>query len=204
LNGVLGHNKISLVTVEDKYYLRPTKKSREKMSALSENPTTVNFLSPLNFAFRIKRAPNINFFTQEITLPGILLPGTNYPNPFTNIPEPGDHLEYSDLSMSFKVNEDLSNYMEIHNWMRALGFPKEWAEYEAIQRKTKYSGEGIRSDISVMVLGSKVNPVCEFVFQDAFPVFLGGFVLSSAAGGIEYVTSSATFKYVKYEINFIV
>ncbi len=62
------------------------------MSALSNNPTSLNFLSPLNFNFRLKRPPNLNFFIQKVNLPGISFPSPNETNPFVNIPVAGDHL----------------------------------------------------------------------------------------------------------------
>ena len=39
------------------------------MSALDSNPANKNFLSPLNFSFRIKKAPYTNFFIQKVNVP---------------------------------------------------------------------------------------------------------------------------------------
>ena len=36
----------------------------------------------------------------------------------------GDTLDFEDLEITFLVNEDLSNYREIHDWMIGIGFPK--------------------------------------------------------------------------------
>ena len=38
---------------------------------------------------------------------------------FVPIPVEGN-IQYQDLSIEFIVDEDLRNYMELHNWMRAL------------------------------------------------------------------------------------
>ena len=87
------------------------------MAALENTPTNPNFLSPLNFKFSIKRAPHINFFTQKISIPSLNLPSYNSPNPFVKIPEPGEHIDYGDLELTFRVDENLKNYLEIHNWI---------------------------------------------------------------------------------------
>ena len=85
------------------------------MSAIDGTPTNKNFLSPLNFRFQIKRAPHINFFIQQVNIPGIGVPEVQTPNPMVQIPYPGEHLTYDTLSITFAVDEDLHNYMELHN-----------------------------------------------------------------------------------------
>ena len=81
------------------------------MSAiLDQTPSNRNFLSPLNFKFTIKKAPHVNFFIQKVNVPQIILKPPIAGNPFTNIPYPGDHIDYSTLEITFKVDEDLQNY----------------------------------------------------------------------------------------------
>ena len=50
-------------------------------------------------------------------------------NYLRDIPTPGDKIEFGDLSLRFLVDEDLSNYMEIQNWIRGLGYPEEVQEF---------------------------------------------------------------------------
>ena len=52
------------------------------MSAINNTPENKNFLSPLNFRFQIKKAPNVNFFIQKVNIPQIELPQVDTPNPF--------------------------------------------------------------------------------------------------------------------------
>ena len=87
------------------------------MSAVTNTPENKNFLSPINFRFQIKRSPHLNFFIQRVNLPAIRLPHVTYPNPVQNIPYFGEHMEYADLVIEFKVDEDLQNYLELHNWI---------------------------------------------------------------------------------------
>lgn len=171
------------------------------MTALDTIPENKNFLSPLGFKFQVKKCPTVNFFVQTVNIPSIVLPDTYAPNPFVKIPYSGEHITYGDLTLTFKVDEDLVNYLEIHNWIKALGFPDKFDQYDVINRKPIMSGEGIRSDISLLVLSSSRNPTYDITFKDAFPVSLSGVEFDTRTQDVQYVTATTTFKYISYEIN---
>lgn len=158
-----------------------------------------NFLSPLNFKFSLKRAPHVNFFIQRVNLPGLSLPEIDVNNPLIRVPYPGDHLLYDELNITFKVDENLRNYMELHEWLRALG-KRSFAEYREIVSKPSYSGESIRSDISLMVLTSNKNANYEIQFKDAFPISVSGIDFSSVDLDVDYIEARASFRYVTYDI----
>lgn len=168
------------------------------MSAVDLSPK--NFLSPLNFKFKLKRAPNLNFFIQQIIIPGVSLPSVDVNNPLLRIPYPGDHVMYEELSITFKVDENLQNYLEIQNWIRGIG-KVSYQEYATISNNKAYTGDGIRSDISVTVLTSSKNPNYEIVFQEAFPISLSGLTFQTTAESIDYLEATAQFKYLIYDIN---
>jgi hypothetical protein len=170
------------------------------MSAIDNTPSNRNFLSPLNFKFQIKKAPHVNFFIQKVNIPAINLPPAVSPNPFVNIPLPGEHLTYGELNITFKVDEDLQNYLEIHNWITALGKPEEFEQYKNIADKKEWSGEGIYSDISVIVLSSTKSANYEIVYVDGYPVSLSGLEFNTIDSDVNYITATASFKYTYYNI----
>jgi hypothetical protein len=170
------------------------------MAALENTPTNPNFLSPLNFKFSIKRAPHVNFFVQKINLPSISLPTIDTPTPFVKIPQPGEHLDYADLTLSFRVDENLQNYLEIHNWIRALGKPKDFSEYRALSQNPNYTGDGLRSDLTLMILSSAKNPNYEIVFTDAYPYDISELSFDTTKSDVEFIEATATFKYILFEI----
>jgi hypothetical protein len=171
------------------------------MSAIDNTPENKNFLSPLNFKFFIKRSPHVNFFIQKVNIPDITLKPATYPNPLVNIPIPGEHLDYGILNITFKVDEDLQNYLEIHNWIRALGKPTDYEEHKAISEKAIITGEGIYSDISLMILSSTKMANYEVIFTDAHPVNISGLTFNTTDSDVNYIEASASFKYVYYDIN---
>lgn len=169
------------------------------MSIVDNRPENMNFLSPLNFKFQIKRTPSLNFFVQRVNLPGLTLPNVDENNPLIRIPYSGDHLLFDELMVTFKVDENLTNYMEIHSWLRALGKPS-FQEYKNLKSKYTYTGESIYSDISLSILTSNKNPNYEVLFTDAFPISLTGIDFTTTAEDVSYLEATATFKYVIYTI----
>jgi hypothetical protein len=170
------------------------------MSAIDNTPSNKNFLSPLNFKFQIKKAPHVNFFIQKVNIADIALQEATSPNPFVKIPYPGEHINYGALSITFKVDEALQNYLEIHNWLKSLGKPQNFDQYKTIENMPITTGDGIYSDISLIVLASTKQPNYEIVYADAFPVSLSGVTFNTVDADVNYIEASAVFKYTYYDI----
>lgn len=170
------------------------------MTALDSTPENKNFLSPLNFRFQIKKAPHVNFFIQKVNIPEISIRAPESTNPFVTIPYSGEHINYGILNIEFKVDENLENYLEIHNWLKSLGKPQDFEQYKNIQDIPTWTGDGIVSDISLLVLASTKTPNYDITYTDAFPVSLSGLSFNTTDSDVNYVTASATFRYVYYDI----
>lgn len=170
------------------------------MTALDRTPSNQNFLQTDGYQLILKRCPTVVFFTQSINIPGLSLPPTEEPTPFIKLPIPGDHIDFEDLSFQFKIDENMLNYLEIYNWLIALGYPDEHEQYKKLSDKPKYTNDGIYSDISILIANNIKNPNIEITFKNAFPIYLSGFNLSTTSTEIDLANASATFKYEKYEI----
>ena len=178
------------------------------MSAVTNTPTNRNPLSPLNFKMALQRTPTMAFFLQSFSLPGLTFEGDmNMPTPFVKIPIPGDHLNYSPLTVSFMVDEDMSNYFEIMNWIIDISGPRETITPASANRIYQFDNSinadplsTVRSDIKIFVLSSAKNPNIEITFFDAFPVALGELSFNTTASSVNYLETSVTFEYVKYKI----
>lgn len=170
------------------------------MSAIDKVPTNMNPLSPIGHRFQIKKIPHVNFFLQEVAIPGMNFPHVEQANPLVRIPIPGDHMEYDDLYISFQVDENLQNYQELFLWIRDVAFDKNTEQYKNILNQPRWSGNGIYSDVSVLITTSHANPHKEFTFRDAFPVALSKLSFSSTADNIQYLTCQAAFKYTVFDL----
>ena len=74
-----------------------------------------NFLSPVGFEFTLAKYPKAAFFCNSARIPEISLGTFQQPSYLKNIDVPGEKLEYGDLNIRFLVDENLENYMAIHN-----------------------------------------------------------------------------------------
>src|SRR5674476_866058 len=95
-----------------------------------------NYLSPVEYRFGVKKLPYTSFFVQNVNLPGISLGKIDQPTPFVPIPVQGDHLTFNPLALTFRVDEDLGNWLEVYTWIRNSGVLK-MDEYRQISRQPK-------------------------------------------------------------------
>ena len=160
--------------------------------------TNKNMLSPVGFQFNISRMPTMNFFVQSVTLPGITLSSLDQQTPLRLVPTPGDKIEYSELEVIFKVDEDMKNYIEVFEWIRALGFPDSTDQYKELEDQPSFSGGGIYSDATLTILSSAMNPNIRIEIQDLFPVSLTPIEMSAINPDIEYIESTASFRFLNY------
>jgi hypothetical protein len=164
-----------------------------------EQPDTLNLASKLNYQFGIKRLPTLNFFVQGVTLPGLASIAVDTVNPFTNIREQGEHVQYDELVVDFLVDEKLTNWLAIHRWIEGYTFPEEFQQYADLKAGAPVEGLGLRSDLFVTVENSIRRTTLEFVFRDAFPVRLTSLDMSSTTD-FQYLNARVSFAYTKFDI----
>lgn len=163
------------------------------MSALTTQVTDPSFLSPFGFKLQIKKTPGLNYFVQKVSVPSVSLGSVDVDTPFTKIPFPGTRITFGNLQVTFKVDENLQNYLEIFRWLEGIGFPDNFSQYAGIANQGASSGEGIFSDVTLLVLSSAMNPTHEITFVDCFPVDLSDLAFDSTAVDVEYLTATVTF-----------
>jgi hypothetical protein len=164
-----------------------------------------NFLSPTGFKFVLKRSPKVAFFCNQANVPDITLDLASQPTMLgRNIPQPGNKLEFGDLSLRFLVDENLENYMEIQNWMRGLGYPEEVKQFRDLSNEGIIQGnyvndrQNIYSDGTLQILNSNLVAKFQVFFKDLFPYSLSTITFDATNTDIEYFTADVTFKYTVY------
>jgi hypothetical protein len=176
------------------------------MSVYDRQVENRNFLSPVGFRFTLNRAPKVAFFANSANIPSIDVGIANQPNYLTDIPVPGDKMEFGDFTLRFLIDEDLTNYMEIQNWMRGIGFPeslKEIYDWQSTNKKFEQpekSQMNLYSDGTLLVLNSNQNINFQIKFRSMFPYSLTTLQFDATNTDIEYFTADVTFKYMMYNI----
>ena len=161
-----------------------------------------NFLAPVGFKFSLSKFPKVDFFCNSARIPEITLGTAIQPSYLKEIDIPGEKLIYGDLSIRFLVDEQLENYVAVHNWLTGLGFPETPQQF--IDKTT--DRDGLRDfqeqfcDGSLHILNSNYNDVAIVKVKDIFPTSITSLDFDATETDINYFTAEATFKYVIYSI----
>jgi hypothetical protein len=138
-----------------------------------------------------------------VNLPGILLGAPEFGNPFRSTPVPGETLTYDQLTVQFLVDEEMSNYKSIYNWLVALGFPTSYDEYltflNSDERNITSELAKNYSDATIQILGSNNATVQTVQIIDLFPISLDSLVFQSTNQDVQYLVGNATFRYSYYK-----
>ena len=163
-----------------------------------------NFLChQLVLNFSLGKTPKRDFFCTSARIPELSLQTATQPGYLKDIDVPGEKLSFGDLTLRFLVDEDMVNYMAIHNWLTGLGFPettKDFADLTTDADGLKNQLEEQFSDGSLSILNSNYRVSSIVKFQDLFPVSLTSLEFDTTQQDIQYFTAEATFRYTVYYI----
>ena len=186
----------------------------------NRQPIIMDYASPIQFRFKCTKLPLVEFFCQTANVPSISLGEATVNTPLYDYPIPGDKVTYGSLDVSFLVDENLNNYKELHDWILGLGFPNDNLQYANLAAssadrfpgstastaatgtslKQPVSEGGIYSDATLTILNSKNVAKTEIRFQNLYPTTLGGLNYDIQASDVDYLTVSASFNYINYDI----
>lgn len=161
-----------------------------------------NFLSPIGFKFTLSKNRKVDFFSNAARIPGINLGTYQQTNRFKTIDIPGGPVTYDDFYLSFMVDENLENYIAIHNWITSLGL----AESNQRFKDLTTNQDGITdnnlqySDGSLHILNSNYQDIVVVSFKDLYPVSLSSLDFTANDNDINYFTAEVSFKYTIYNI----
>ena len=161
-----------------------------------------NFLSPVGFKFTLSKNPKIPFFCNSARIPEISLGSAIQPTYLKDLDVPCDRLSYGDFSLRFLVDENMENYMAVHNWLTGLGFPETTQQFKDLVT----NDDGVRdlkeqfSDGSLHILNSNFRDVAIVKFRDLFPIYLTSLEFQASDTDINYFTAEVTFKYTIYNV----
>ena len=165
----------------------------------ASQPDTNNYLTTNYFRLVFGRLPTMSYMCQSVNVPdfslGISLQQTPLGIPVKRV---GTDYAFSDLSISFLVDEKMDNWREIFNWMTSI------AHYESnlpVEKGGKLIPEDdFYSDARILVTNSSFQPQKEIIFRDVLPINLGGWEFTSVDTDATPVVSTASFSFTSYGI----
>ena len=167
-----------------------------------------NFLSIVGFKFLLNRCPKVDFYCNTANIPEVILGTAVQRTYLKDIPVPGDKLQYGDLNITFMVDEDMENYLQIYQWITSLGFPESISQFSELKDTDRLLPEkpvagdhfNERSDATLMILNSDYNPSVKIKFKDVFPVSLSAVPFNVTAEAQQYYTATASFRYTIFDV----
>ena len=169
--------------------------------------TNKNYLSPIGFVFLLDKARKVSFLCQRAEIPTMSISELVVPTPgFVQLPIPDGQATYANLQIEFIVDENLENYMQIYNWMRAISTPDEyetrfkWIEDNRKDRLESDRAQTLVSDGTLQVLNNNNQANFDVTFRDVFPVSLSTLSFDVTQSDNNYFTASVTFQYTVYDV----
>ena len=181
-------------------------------NVLQRQPSNLDYARPTQFRFDILKVPNVQYFTTEVNLPGIAFSGDAIMNSrYKSMPFMGDTLDYSPMEIQMNVQEDLTNWKEIHDWMTGIGFPTTPQEFKdavteaqnektTAQRGSLSNPNALTSDATLTILSNKNNPLIRISFRNMYPTSLSGLSFDTKDTGAQTMTATVTLNYDLYTI----
>jgi len=165
--------------------------------AISTNPTSSanpNLLSNVTFNFNVDRFPNMNFYVQSVTLPGIQIMEIPMETGLArlSVKEPAAKATFEPFTVTYMVDEDMNNYIEIWDWINTVGGLKK-GDYGNL--KSDVTGNSIKSTIMIDILTSHRNNNIRCKFQDAFPTSLEALTFDFRNPSVDYQPMTVSFTY---------
>ena len=185
------------------------------LSSKQPSGSGLDYADPTKFKFQITKLPRVEFNSIQANIPGITLTELNQPTRLMPVRIPGNDMTFEDLSVTFIVDEDLTNYRSVHDWMAGLAQMDSDDKYRELitdggdrmplsqQANLQDAGSvttatndgAIFSDAKMIILSARNIPIVELTFEDTYPKSLSGLDYNQSATDVEYLTATVTFGY---------
>ena len=188
------------------------------LSSKQPSGSGLDYADPTKFKFQISKLPRVEFNSIQANIPGITLTELNQPTRLMPVRIPGNDMTFEDLNVTFIVDEDLTNYRSVHDWMAGLAQMDSDDKYRALitdggdrmplsqqnnsqdaGRVTSATNDGaIFSDAKLIILSARNIPIVELSFEDTYPKALSALDYNQNATDIEYLQATVTLGYKKH------
>ena len=172
------------------------------MTVLTRVPENTNLLQPTKFLLTFDRIPDVQYFCQEVNIPGATMPQAEMQSPFHNYTVAGLNIQYNPLNIRFLVNEDMSSWKSMYEWFLAISSPVSFEErnkYQAMQNRNIKRPLPSYSDAVLTVLSNLNNPLTRILFHEVFPTTLSDINFDTKVSADHIITAEASFAYEYFE-----
>lgn len=156
------------------------------MSILVNKPQNTNPLQPTKFVITFPEVSDTVYFCQQVNLPGANVKELVQPSPNLDLYKPGTRIGYETLDMTFLVNEELTAWTEIYNWLKdnSIG--------------NKYRKTGVQAVLTIY--SNLNNPKIRIKYVNVFPISISGLQFDTQLSADNHLNATATFRFDNFEI----
>jgi hypothetical protein len=155
----------------------------------------INFLMPTGFSIYIDKIPETLFRCTELEIPQIISNFTIINTPMIDYPVPGEKLEYGILTITFIVDEEMKNFLELSSWLMNMSNPESldnndrYLSYHMFNNFSTNFSDGI-----LTIFTNNNHPNIQIQILDMFPISVSAISLQTDVDGIQYKSCTSTFK----------
>lgn len=157
------------------------------MSGLITKPKNTNLLQPTKYSVSFPEISDTIYFCQKVNLPGVQVTELPQVTPNLDLFVPGTKITYGTFDIDFLVNEDLSAWLYIHDWIRGITTDQQY--------RTKPRCQAI-----LTVYSNQNNPKFRIKFMDIFPLSLGDIEFDTTLSADDHLSSTASFRFNYFDI----
>lgn len=168
-------------------------KTPRKAGFLANQPKNDNLAEISAFKLIIGKIPETTYFCQKANLPGISILEVKQETVFNPLLMPGGQVTHEDFTVDFVVSEDLTNWLEIYNWIQSCSTYTDW---DSIVPES----DSLVSDANLFILNSKNNITHNVQFYGVFPKSLTSIEFNYTDTELSTLVSSVTFAFSYYKI----
>ena len=152
-------------------------------------PENTNYLQPTKFLLSFPSISDTTFFCQKANIPGVSVSEMPRQVPNIDLYTPGTRISYGTLDIDFSVNEDLSAWRVVHDWLRD----------NTIDNQFRYKNV----DAILTVLSNQNNPKMRVKYSNVFPISLGDIEFDTRLSANEHISAVASFRFDYYTLEML-
>ena len=119
-------------------------------------------------------------------LPDVTAEGAPLPFKQVNVAFVSDKIAFGTFEVSYLIDEDLLNYKEIFDWLKA-------------NVETNHTATNHVRDLTLTIMNSANNVTKQIKFVDAYPISISSLPFDITTTDVEYLTAVVQFQYSYYE-----
>lgn len=146
-----------------------------------------NYLNPSSFVMTLdsQTYSGTTFTIQTMMLPDVSVSSAPLPFKSIDVGRAGDKMVFGQFEISYLIDEDLLNYKEIFDWLKA-------------NVESNHTATNHVRDLTLTVMNSANNVTKQIKFVDAYPTSLSSLPFDITTTDVEYLTAIAAFEYSYY------